>query len=70
MSDFERALLLVERWGLIDLLNFYQYRLEIEGPVPQIMPTTNDLLDMLFDTDERLNDKSNESEASDESTTP
>ena len=60
MNDMERAFLLLERRGLIDLMNFYHYRLEVEGPEPQIMSAIDDLLDMLFDIDERLNDTSNE----------
>lgn len=60
MNDIERALLLLERRGLIDLLNYYHYRLEVEGPEPQIMSAIDDLLDMLFDLDKRLNDADDE----------
>ncbi len=60
MNNIKRALLVLERRGLIDLMNFYHYRLEIEGPEPQIMSAIDDLLDMLFDLDKRINDTDNE----------
>ena len=60
MNDLKHALLLLERRGLIDLMNYYHYRLEIEGPEPQIMSAIDDLLDMLFELDERIKNTDNE----------
>lgn len=60
MNAIERALLLLERRGLIDLLNYYHYRLEAEGPEPQIMSAIDDLLNLLLDLDQRLNNADDE----------
>ena len=60
MNNIKSALLVLERRGLIDLLNFYHYRLEIEGPEPQIMSAIDDLLDMVFELDERMNNINDE----------
>ena len=60
MKNIKRALLLLERRGLIDLMNFYHYRLEVEGPEPQIMSAIDDLLDMLFELDEEINNTDDE----------
>ena len=54
MSQIDWVLLEIERKGLVTLLDFYNHRLAIEGPIPQIMGAIDQLLELLLDIDKSL----------------
>ena len=53
MTERKRALLL-HRQGLVTLLDFYNKRRTDEGPVEQILSATDQLLELLLETDKQI----------------